>query len=195
MIEARLANRITMGFKAIPRYDTLRVDLENGKSAKNAQWDSAMRRYTARYTTFQPDQYEELLQMFHACRGNLYSFRFKDWTDYKVANGALGISPAGSTPVQLVKVYQVGAFITTRIIKKPIATRCIVYANGTPVAGTVNTLTGLFTPTSAWPVGFALTWTGEFDVPVCFSNDSMGSTYTQAQIIETDIELEEDFNA
>jgi uncharacterized protein (TIGR02217 family) len=77
--------------------------------------------------------------------------------------------------VQLYKTYTKGALSTQRTITKPRA-NVVVYEGGVAKAGTLDTLTGLFTPSTAWTTGAALTWSGEFRVPVRFDNDFLPMT-------------------
>lgn len=119
-----------------------------------------------------------------------HSFLCKDWLDFTsgTRNNAadrerIGVAPSGSTAVQLYKTYAIelpdGTVIgsRTRDIVKPLSSVIVYQADGSgnPVAkaGTLDTLTGLFTPTVAWTAGRALWWAGEFRVPVRFNNDYM----------------------
>ena len=133
----------------------------------------------------------ELLNLAHAARGSLYSWLFKDWNDYSVTAQSLGTAPSGTTAVQLVKTYTYGSETYTRTITKPVASTVTVYQNGSPKSGTLDEATGLFTPNSAWTAGAALTWTGEFDVPVRFANDFLPATWDNYQVRTLDVELVE----
>lgn len=192
-IETRLSDRVSLGFKAKPYYNTLVVQMDNGKEARNAQWTRAKREYTASFTNWTRAMFDLLLDCFHAVEGSAYAFRFKDWTDYIVENGAHGLAPAGSTPLQLVKVYTFGAKTKTRTIKKPVAGTLTVFENGTPKAGTLDTTTGLFTPTLAWTGGATITASFEFDVPVRFTSDDMPASWDNKNTIYAQCDLIEDF--
>jgi uncharacterized protein (TIGR02217 family) len=131
--------------------------------------------------------------MYHACKGAAYAFRFKDWSDYRCTSEALGTAPSsGTAAIQLRKTYANGGFSTVRDITKPVSGTVTVFVNGVAKAGTLDTTTGRFTPTSAWSGG-TLTWTGEFDVPVRFATDEMASTYDNFKLIQTTLDLEEVF--
>lgn len=100
-----------------------------------------------------------------------HSFLVKDPLDFECTNESLGNAPSGTTAVQLIKTYGIPGVATyTRNITKPVA-GAVIYQNGIAKAGTLNTLTGLFTPTTSWSAGQPLTWTGEFRVPVRFNSD------------------------
>lgn len=100
-----------------------------------------------------------------------HSFLVKDPLDFEATTESLGNAPAGSAPVQLTKTYGIpGVASYVRDITKPVS-GAVVYQNGVAKAGTLDTLTGLFTPEASWTEGLALTWTGEFRVPVRFNSD------------------------
>ena len=194
ILEARLADQVSIGFQVVPRYSTRIVPLDNGREKRNANWTKAKRRYTAAFLTFTDAQFALVLALFHAVRGSAYSFRFKDWTDYKATLESLGTSPgANLTPVQLVKTYINSSYSTARTITKPILLGFTLFENGIAKAGTLDTTTGLFTPTTNWTAASALTWTGEFDVPVRFEGDELPVTVTDYKFNSTALELVEDF--
>lgn len=193
-IETRLDDSVAYGFQATPTYATQIVPLDNGKEQRNVNWTRAKRRFTALFDKFTPTDFAVLLATFHAARGSAYAFRMKDWSDYQVTLGSLGNTPgANQTPVQLVKVYTFGAQSITRTITKPVSGTLTVYSNGVAKAGSIATDTGLFTPTTNWAAGEALTATFEFDVPVRFENDEFPATYEDFNAISTDIALLEVF--
>ena len=64
-----------------------------------------------------------------------------------------------------------------------------MYQGGVSKAGTLDTTTGLFTPTTNWTAATALTWTGEFDVPVRFENDTLPASWDNYQVRTVDVEL------
>lgn len=193
-IETRLPDCVAYGFTADPQYQTQIVPMDNGKEQRNAQRTRARRKYSAQYQHFDPDDFAELLAVYHACLGAAHDFRMKDWTDFSVTLGALGTTPgANQTPVQLVKVYAFGAQSTTRTITKPVAGTVTVYQNGAPKAGSISTTTGLFTPTTNWTAGATLTASFEFDVPVRFAHDEFPASYAELNAISTPCELLEVF--
>ena len=67
----------------------------------------------------------------------------------------------------------------------------MVYLGVTPVAGTLDLLTGEFTPTAPWAAG-SYTWSGEFYVWVHFTNDYNSFTINSWRASTADLELEED---
>lgn len=110
----------------------------------------------------------------------------------QAAGGSFALTTLTAS-VQLKKTYTLGSQSTIRPIVKPVS--ATVYANGVAKAGTLDTTTGLFTPTSAWTAADVVTWTGEFDVPVTFASDELIFDYNNFQALTSNIELEEDFSA
>lgn len=192
-LDFRLSTRVEAGFSAIPMHLTRVTTLQNGNEKRNSQWANAKRRYTSQYAGFTRAERDELLNAVEATDGQTYSFRFKDWNDFNVTGQALGLAPSGTTAVQLVKTYSVGPRTKTRTITKPVSAGLVVYQNGTPKAGTVNTLTGLFTPSTAWTTSAVLTADFEFDVPVRFATDEIEFVLPHRDIAEVNCELVEVF--
>lgn len=159
------------GWQGGPEFNTRIRGLQNGHERRNATWDQVKHRFILpMQNKASPDYLLHIKSAHLAMSGSLHSFLVKDYSDYEAANEPLGLAPAGSTPVQLRKLSTFGIATYERIITKPLA-GAVIYQAGSPKAGTLNTLTGLFTPSIAWNEGDVLTWTGEFRVPVRFAQD------------------------
>ena len=169
-IDTRLDTRVAYGFKGGPEWLTQIVPMDNGRDVRNAQWQYPRQRYTAAYHNFAPADRNVLLAAFYAARGQLHAFRFYDWLDNAATSESLAPAIGTVTPVQLIKTYAMGAQSTTRLIQAPVAGSVTVYIGATPVAGTLDASTGLFTPSANWAAG-TYTWTGNFDVWVRFDSD------------------------
>jgi uncharacterized protein (TIGR02217 family) len=193
-IDVRMSTRVGLGFSAIPMRQTRVKTLANGNEKRNAQWTYAKRRYTAQYAEWDRPMREDLLNTIEAMEGQLYAFRFKDHNDYRATGQALGLAPAGTGAVQLVKTYTKGPKTTTRPITKPVASKVKLYQAGVQKAGTVDGLTGLFTPATAWNEGEVLTADFQFDVPVRFATDEVEFILPHLDICEVRCELVEVFN-
>lgn len=164
------------GWQRGPFVDVLIKPLVSGREKRKPQ--SFLRKHTfiLSFAYITDQQYlDDINNAFMALCGPTDSFLAKDWLDYRALQEPLGITPAGSTPVQLLRTYSFGGASYTRPITKPVA-GAVIYQNGIAKAGTLDTLTGLFTPTTAWTGSAVLTWTGEFRVPVRFDQMSLPST-------------------
>ena len=193
MLDIRLSTRVERGFSAVRMASTRVVQLRNGHERRNANWASKKRRYTSKYGAFTQDMLEELLAFSEIADGQANAFRFKDWSDWRAYAQPLGTAPAsGTTPVQLVRTYTRGAYSKVRTITKPVAGTVVVYVDGTPKAGTVDDLTGLWTPSTAWSGG-TLTADFQFDVPVRFATDEIEFVLPDRDIFEVNADLIEVF--
>lgn len=193
VIDTRLSPKSEAGFSAVVGSSTRVTAMRNGQERRNANWTMKRRRYTARHAGWDAAMRAELLNLAHACEGQLYAFRFKDWADYSVTGQALGTAPSGSTAVQLIKTYTFGSQTHTRTITRPVAGTVVVYENGVAKAGTVDTTTGLFTPSAAWTAGATLTADFQFDVPVRFASDDIEFVLPHRDICEVNCDLIEVF--
>ena len=161
------------GWQGGPEFSTRIITLRNGHERRNANWQQVRHRYTLPFKNITNSAYlEHLKAAFFVAQGQANSFLAKDWSDYKATTESLGDAPSGSAAVQLQKVATFGSVSYTRKITRPKA-GAVVYQDGVEKAGTLDTATGLFTPTTAWSEGEPLTWSGEFYVPVRFASDAM----------------------
>lgn len=167
-------------FSSEPQFSTRIVALTNGAEKRNGNWRRAKHAFKAPLFNVNQATADSVRACFYAARGSLYGFRFKDWADYSANRTLLGLAPAGSVAVQLTKHYVFGPDSYDRPIYKPVAGTVTVYQDGTIKPGTLDTTTGLFTPTTAWSTNATLTWSGEFDVPVRFDSDNMPVTIDNA---------------
>lgn len=166
---------------------------KNGAERRNIQREIAEHVFTLPFQNIRSDEYLQYLKAAHmAMYAMAHSFLVKDHLDYQVTQQSLGTAPAGTTPVQLVRTYSFGAAVRSRPITKPVA-GAVIYQGGVAKAGTLDTLTGLFTPDTAWTEGAALTWSGEFRVPVRFNNDflpmSIDSASNGQHVVNGSVEL------
>lgn len=171
ILDAELDPCIAWGFAGGPEFSTRMTALVNGRERRNARWANPRHRWSAPFQNITPEDYAEIKAMFVACLGMTHGFLFTDRLDHVATLESLGAAPAGSAAVQLVKTYTKGASSYTRTIVRPLATGFTLYQAGVAKAGTLDAETGLFTPTTAWTEGAALTWSGGFRIPVRFAND------------------------
>lgn len=161
------------GWQGGPVADVLIRALQNRHERRNRRGDLMQHSYTLPFQNVTSLEYlDEIKHAFMAMGGPTHSFLAKDWWDHTATAAPLGTAPAGSTPVQLMKVYTFGSATYSRPITKPSA-GVVMYQNGIAKAGTYSTTTGIFTPNTAWSGGTALTWSGEFRVPVRFADFSL----------------------
>lgn len=191
-INAILDDQVAYGFEGGPEYNTGKVDLENGLQVRNGTWKYPRHRYNASFEDIPEEVRDYLIEVFHACRGSLHSFKFKDWNDYTAENEPLQVL-TGILPVQLYKTYQFGNAYTVRLIQAVVPGTIVVKDNtGTTVDGVVDSETGMFYPNAAWDASKTYSWSGEFFVWVHFEDDYNAMTIKAWRNHTADVDLEED---
>lgn len=188
-----------------PRWRTDIVTGRSGVEKRNSPWAHGRRRYRVSVPQGRHVEREALIAFFHGRRGPLYSFRIRDWSDYKsgVANVSvaaddqtLGTGDGSDTTFQLVKLYDAsGAEPYTRNITKPRNGTVLVAVDGvTKTEGTDYTIdytTGIVTFTTAPGSGLSVTAGFQFDVPVRFEDEELPATFTVGDIEGSDERLVE----
>lgn len=170
-IDTRLSECVGQTFSGGPEWNTLVRQMANGIAMRRGNWSMPHHRYTADYSILDPEEQNEILAAFIAARGQVHSFRFKDWNDYKATDQAMAAGDGSSTPRQLTKSYTFGTETYVRTILLPIAETVVITANGSPITVTTDELTGMVTPSGGWPSGQVIRAEFEFDVRVRFGMD------------------------
>lgn len=186
-VNARINECMAYGFTGGPEWSTLIIPMDNGREQRNGQWLYPKSRFSADYLNLNRDDQQMVLQYFHAMRGRLHCFRFRDWNDYEASNELQAPEIGTSTPMQLVKTYGVANQLTTRIIQAPVDSTVILLRDGTPVDGDWDYGAGKFTPSSSFTAG-TYTASFQFDLWVRFDSDfnafSIGSVNAHSATID-----------
>ncbi|GGE21751.1 glycoside hydrolase family 24 [Primorskyibacter flagellatus] len=187
--DVRFPAALSFGSTGGPERRTEIVTLANGYEERNSPWSQSRRRYDAGVAMRSLDDIEALLAFFEARQGQLYGFRWKDWSDYRSCLPSVDIAFTdqllargdGLTDAfQLTKDYRSGLEVARRVITKPVAGTVKVGVDGVEqregVDFTVDLLTGIVTFEEA-PVHEAEVTAGfEFDVPVRFDTDRIATS-------------------
>ena len=185
-----LDEEVDYGFEGGPRYSTGVVDLENGFEERDSEWMYPRHEYSASFGDIDDPDRDLIISVFHACRGRRHSFLFKDWNDFEAENEPLSVEVGTSNTVQLYKTYAWGQAYTIRPVQA-LAFATIYDDNDDPVTGTLNLLTGEFTPVGMWGAG-SYRWSGEFYVWVRFEADYNPMTINSWRANTASVELIED---
>lgn len=156
-----------------PMYSN-RVTINDSGSEQRAQlWNNGRVQYELGYVA-NPANMNEIIAFFRARKGRIFSFRFKDWSDYTAVGEEL-VNPGSGSTLQLIKTYTDGVNPEVKKITKPCDnSTLILYDNSTPVVSpTVDFLTGIVTVPGGIIAGHTYTWDGQFDVPVRFDVDKL----------------------
>jgi uncharacterized protein (TIGR02217 family) len=191
-IEQRFPDGISWNCTTDESFNTDEVIVASGYVKTNINWDTPLKTFNVAHGLKNKQQIIELKSFFRMVMGKAIGFRFKDWNDYEVSitEGIINEgSPIGaSKSFQLYKQYQFGNQIPSFLkITKPVNSALYpnnttapiaIYQNGVVVAPSnysVNYSTGIVTLIDTFTVSPTdnFTWTGEFDIPAKFRNDTM----------------------
>lgn len=184
--EIRFPANLSFGAVGGPERRTEVVTLANGFEERNTPWAHSRRRYDAGLGMRSLDDVEQLIAFFEARRGQLYGFRWKDWSDFKSCKSSvepgfedqvIALGDGVATTYPLMKTYESGENAYTRPIVKPVLGTVTVGIQGDllqeGVHFSVDTARGEVTFTDPPDQGVEITAGYEFDVPVRFDIDKI----------------------
>jgi len=179
--EVRFPASLSFGSAGGPERRTEIVTLANGHEERNSPWAGSRRRYDAGVGMRSLDDIETLVAFFEARHGQLFGFRWKDWTDFKSCapsgspafdDQVIGTGDGKQARFQLCKSYGSGAQAYMREITKPVEGSVLLGVAGDALVEgvhfTVDYTTGQVALNDAPAEGAAVTAGFEFDVPVRF---------------------------
>ncbi|TDE40324.1 DUF2460 domain-containing protein [Antarcticimicrobium sediminis] len=192
--EVRFPASLSFGSVGGPERRTDIVTLANGYEERNTPWAHARRRYDAGLGMRALDDVETLIAFFEARQGQMYGFRWKDWSDYKSGRARAEVrfddqviarGDGAKRVFQVMKTYRSGAHSYARPIAKPVAGTVRVGIEQDElqeaVDYTVDTATGLITFAHPPGADLAVTAGFEFDVPVRFDTDRIQTSVASFQ--------------
>jgi uncharacterized protein (TIGR02217 family) len=168
----RFPDRIAYGAQGGPEFSTQVVVTAGGNESRNARWAYPRQRWDVSQGINSQADFENLRAFFMIAQGRRNGWRFKDWTDFRVTATQSAVVQLSSTTWQLAKRYALGGASVLRPITKPVTGTVVAQVSAAPVAHTVDYTTGVLTIASA-PATAAITWSGEFDVPMRFDTDAL----------------------
>lgn len=173
--EVRFPENISLGAKGGPEFNTNILTMISGKEQRNINWSESRNKYDISTNIKSKTRIEELLAFFNARKGRAYGFRFKDWSDYKVAAESLGLGDGIKTDFQLTKTYSNGSEKYVRTINKPVEGTVKVYVDDVEMlAGwAVDSSAGILSFSVAPMQDSVIKADFEFDVPVRFNHDNL----------------------
>jgi len=190
----RFPANLSFGSVGGPERRTEVVTLANGFEERNTPWAHSRRRYDAGVSMRSLDDIETLIAFFEARQGQLYAFRWKDWSDYKSCKASadpaftdqiIGVGDGVQTVFPLKKTYRSGTEIYEREIVKPVSGTITVGIQGTQktetIDYTVDVNTGLVSFTAPPDEGVEVTAGYEFDVPVRFDTEIIQTSVANFQ--------------
>lgn len=182
--EVRFPAALSFGSLGGPERRTEIVTLTNGFEERNTPWAQSRRRYDAGVSLRSLDDIGEVIAFFEARQGQMFGFRWKDWSDFKSCAASRSVAyddqliatgDGVATAFQLTKTYQSGLTAAVRVIVKPVLGTVRMGLQGDEqtegVHYVVDPATGIVTFATAPAVGERVTAGFEFDVPVRFDTD------------------------
>ncbi len=191
--EVRFPTALSFGSAGGPERRTEIVTLANGFEERNTPWMHSRRRYDAGLGMRSLDDIGTLIAFFEARRGQLFAFRWKDWSDFKSCKASampvfgdqtLGFGDGSTTAFQLTKTYASGEEMYVRPIRKPVAGSVRMGLDGDelpPNDFLVDHATGLVTLVEAPAASARMTAGFEYDVPVRFDTDQIMTSVASFQ--------------
>lgn len=192
--EVRFPANLSFGSVGGPERRTDVVTLTNGYEERNTPWRHSRRRYDAGLGLRSLDDIEALVAFFEARQGQMYGFRWKDWSDYRSCKPSLDVQYSDqviatgdgqSTAIQLVKNYRSGDQTYARPITKPVRGTVRVGLGHDEVFEGVDwdldETTGLLSFVRPPNDGLTITAGFEFDVPVRFDTGAIRTSVASFQ--------------
>jgi len=192
--EIRFPASLSFGSVGGPERRTDVVTLANGFEERNSPWAHSRRRYDAGLGLRSLEDMELLIAFFEARQGQVYGFRWKDWSDYKSARASAEVDfrdqeiaqGDGDTSVfQIAKTYRSGSVSYRRPITKPVAGSLRLGLGQEElqegVDFTLNSTTGQVTLSHPPEQGITVVAGFEFDVPVRFDTDRILTSVSSFQ--------------
>ncbi|MEC3862225.1 DUF2460 domain-containing protein [Mesobacterium sp. TK19101] len=192
--DVRFPAKLSFGSVGGPERRTDIVTLTSGYEERNTPWAHSRRRYDAGIGLRSLDDIAALIAFFEARKGQMYGFRWKDWSDYKSClpsdavrhdDQVLGVGDGESVQFQLVKLYRSGAADYLRPITKPVAGTVRVGVQSDEqqegVDYEIDLTTGIVTLSHPPVEGIVVTAGFEFDVPVRFDTDGIQTSVANFQ--------------
>jgi len=192
--EIRFPATLSFGSLGGPERRTDIVTLSNGYEERNTPWAHSRRRYDAGVGLRAMDDIDDVIKFFEARRGQMFAFRWKDWSDFKSCRPSqtvayddqlIGHGDGITTEFQLKKTYHSGDAHYTRDIAKPVSGTVSIAIAGDPqnegVHFTIDLERGMILFDRAPDEGRDITAGFEFDVPVRFDTDRIHTSAASFQ--------------
>lgn len=192
--EVRFPAALSFGSLGGPERRTEVVTLANGFEERNTPWAHSRRRYDAGVGMRSLEDVETMIAFFEARQGELYGFRWKDWSDYRSCSAGseinyedqiIGTGDGVQADWQLIKTYRSGGYTSARPLAKPVSGTVTMGFDGLRqqegIDWHVDLDTGLVTFEEAPDDGVVITAGYEFDVPVRFATNTIQTSVASFQ--------------
>lgn len=175
-LEKRIPIDVAPGAGGSVMFKTTVKQLRGGGEYRNRLWQNPLRSFTVSYNARSRSRIEdEILTLIMETGGSYAAFRGRDWSDYAATNEPAGTGDGTTAYFRLSKSY--GATVERRIYKPDAATVTIMVDGVTvdPETYIIDGSNGLVVFVTPPSIGSVVTWSGEFDVPVRFTDDAVST--------------------
>jgi uncharacterized protein (TIGR02217 family) len=151
-----------------------RVGVDSGQMAINIVWTQTLREFEVGFIPMERTLWQDLETIHEVTEGGAYGFLLQDPKDSAVETGEGVVYALTSTTFQAYKRYlhdDSGRYKDRKLTRLDEAS-VAVFVSGSPATFTVDPDTGIITISSA-PSAAAVTWTGNFYIPVHFMDDTI----------------------
>lgn len=192
-INAVLDEAVDYGFSGGPRYKTNIGEYPNGFEDRDSGWKYPKHEFSASFGDVPDENRDYIIAGFHVCAGRKHSIKFKDWNDFTIEDQVIQVLPGTANPIQLYKTYAPFGPTYVRVRAVQAFAFCnIVDELGDPVAGTLDTETGIFTPAEEWTEQEYRIESAEFYVWVRYDDDYNEMTINSWRANTAKVTLKED---
>lgn len=172
-IDTRFPETVSYGSSGGPAFNTVVSQSLNGQEYRNSLWDMPLYEFDASMKVRTAAEYEAVRNLFMVAKGAANSFRYKDWSDYKLNNIVIGLGDGSKTNFQVVKAYVVGTTTMIRKITKLVSGLQVLVNGVVSSSAAVDYNSGLITFSTPPAIGAQVSVLGEFDVHVRFKSDKL----------------------
>lgn len=170
IIDAELDICPAFGWQGGPEFNTLIKQLRSGRERRRPLQEVVKHRYILPFLNITDAAYlQRLKNVFLTARGRAYTFRVKDFSDFKTEAAIFGAGDGTETEFDLYVPYTFGDSTYSRLILYPV--NPVFYVDGVPAAASYNTDIKKVVFDSPPAAATALSWSGEFRVLVRFASD------------------------
>ncbi|MFY9589579.1 phage distal tail protein, Rcc01695 family [Rickettsia endosymbiont of Halotydeus destructor] len=164
----------------------------SGREVRHLDCAHACQKYLIKNCFLSNNEFNQFNSFFKARRGSNFSFRFRDYADYKVTGEFIAKGDGSQKQFYLSKLYDDPIFPYNRAITKPVEDSIVLYINNVKTDYAVDYNQGIITLPKALEQEQILTADFMFDVAVRFKGDSFEYTYcSDGSIALSDLELTE----
>jgi uncharacterized protein (TIGR02217 family) len=197
-LDIKFPDSIASSSSGGPEFSTSIATMQNKNENRNANWQQPRFRYQLSSAIKSKMDYEMVKSFFLICKGREFSFRFKDFADYKIEKQFLAQVEEGVREIQVFKSYAIGSLSYKRKITKIVPNSLELLIDSNVLGGndfTIDYNTGIITLKDNITTNSKLYISCEFDVQVRFDADNLLASFQNAYSISLpEISLIEVFN-